>query len=237
MTIKYQMFSILEDAFVVQFGEEFSQETTKTMYHVAKKIQSEAFPWLIEIVPSFTTLTIYYDAKKIPSPNPEIQAQQRIHEIINKMEANDFEQEKKVRIPVCYHPEMAPDLITIAKNNDLSINEVIELHTDEKYFVSYLGFSLQIPFIGGINPNISVQKKLTQKIHIPLGSVGINESKTGIYPLKTTGDWQIIGRVPSKILKTIFSVCKPGDEVEFVSIPLDTFYALEQNVGSWEFTY
>ena len=58
------------------------------------------------------------------------------------------------------------------------------------------------------------------------GSVGIAGKQTGIYPMKSPGGWQIIGRTPVQLFTPTASppvLLQPGDQIEFFSISEDEF--------------
>jgi len=235
MNTGYTIYSIFDDSVIVMFEGDFSRETVRKMYHAARKMNERMLPGISEIVPSFTTLTVYYDPEKVGGKNPDETVQNWIQNIMEETDAAVKDEARRIQLPICYDPEIAPDLMKVAKQNRLSVDEIIQIHTNEQYFISFIGFSLHIPFIGGNNHRIAVEKKLTQNIHLPVGSVGISESKTGIYPVKTTGEWQIIGRTPQNIFQKIVSFGQPGDEVRFIPIPLDTFAELCHHPDDWEF--
>ncbi|MCI4170798.1 carboxyltransferase domain-containing protein, partial [Bacillus spizizenii] len=56
--------------------------------------------------------------------------------------STDYENNRRiVEIPVCYGGEFGPDLDEVAKINQLSQEEVIDIHTHGEYVVYMLGFA------------------------------------------------------------------------------------------------
>jgi KipI family sensor histidine kinase inhibitor len=124
-----------------------------------------------------------------------------------------------VEIPVCYGLEYGPDLDAVAAHCGLSPDEVIARHTAAEYRVYMLGFSPGFPYLGGLDPNIAAPRRETPRIKVPAGSVGIAGMQTGIYPLESTGGWQIIGRTPMRLFDPGLEepcLLRPGDRLRFV---------------------
>ena len=48
--------------------------------------------------------------------------------------------ERLVKIPVCYENEFAPDIQQLAATKNISVDEVIQIHTSKNYKVYMLGF-------------------------------------------------------------------------------------------------
>ncbi|WP_062356717.1 5-oxoprolinase subunit PxpB [Bacillus kwashiorkori] len=226
MIIHYDIFPLGQEAIVVQLGQEFSKETNIFVYTIAKYLNDHPFEGFVEVVPSFTSLTIHFDSK-VASEQIFEQINDLVEQILNKMNQADLHKQSKVRIPVCYDPEFAIDLPFVANLNKVSIPEFIEIHSNETYFVSYLSFGSGIPFIGGINKHLSVPRKKSPKFYLPMGSVGIAGRQTGIYPIKTAVGWQIIGRTPLSFLKKHKDLFMPGTEVQFTPISTEQFMDME----------
>jgi KipI family sensor histidine kinase inhibitor len=56
---------------------------------------------------------------------------------------------------------------------------------------------------------------------IPAGSVAIGGKQTGIYPVRSPGGWNVIGRTPLQLFdpsRNPPALLRPGDEVSFRAI-------------------
>ncbi|MDL4839197.1 5-oxoprolinase subunit PxpB [Aquibacillus rhizosphaerae] len=223
-----------ETAITVHFGNEIHTETNAKVHQLARKLLEDPFNGFIEAVPTYTTLTIYYEPlvmEKFPFNKLCVMLKAYIKEL-DQQQTNS----KTVRIPVCYLDPFALDLEEVAKVNHLSQEEVIELHTAPTYPVYFLGFSPGFPFLGGMNTKISTPRKQSPRKKIEAGSVGIAGNQTGIYPSSTPGGWQIIGRTPIPLLqlhKKQPTLLQAGDRVQFYSITKQEFDRLEGK--QWQF--
>lgn len=127
---------------------------------------------------------------------------------------NNAEIHSIIKVPVCYHASLAPDLEAVAEFANISCEQVIQLHTQKIYTVFALGFAPGFPYLGFVAPQIAMPRKASPRLKVAAGSVGIAHNQTGIYPRQSPGGWQIIGRTP----KTIFDTTQPIQEASFLSV-------------------
>ena len=83
-----------------------------------------------------------------------------------------------------------------------------------------------LPFMGDIDESLSVPRKLSPRVNVPKGSVGIVDNLCVIYPNNSPGGWNIIGSTPLNLfLKNNIepTVLKPGNQVKFISISKSEF--------------
>ena len=137
------------------------------------------------------------------------------------------------QIPVCYDLQFGLDLEEIAETNDLSTDEVIQLHTTPKYLVYFIGFQPGFLYLGGLDKRIHMPRKANPRLRVEKGSVGIGGQQTGIYPQDSSGGWNIIGKTPVElfdITKALPCFAKAGDRIHFESVDLQTFKQIEKEI-------
>ena len=89
-----------------------------------------------------------------------------------------------------------------------------------------VGFLPGFAYMGSVDELIATPRRLSPRITVPAGSVGVAGIQTGIYPMESPGGWQLLGQTPLKIFnKENAHPCllQAGDEVQFVSISKTTF--------------
>jgi len=131
-----------------------------------------------------------------------------------------------MEIPVCYEPEFGFDLEHVATHASLDGKEVVHLHSAAEYRVHCVGFTPGFPFLGGLNPKLATPRKDIPRKEIPAGSVGIGGKQTGIYPIKSPGGWNIIGRTPLRLFdpqKDPPALLRAGARVRFRAITREEF--------------
>ena len=195
-------------------------------------IFSQQLKEIKDIIPSYHTLTLIYDIELMHEPiefaNDLIEKYKSQREI----ELPNKEVNKIIEVPVCYDENFGIDLINMSTKLNLSINEIIKIHTENIYQVYCLGFMPGFAYMGDVNIKIQTARHAQPRKNVSAGSVGIAGAQTGIYPMHSPGGWQIIGRTPFKIFDkdpAILSKFKMGDQIKFYSITRAEFESLNEN--------
>ncbi len=156
--------------------------------------------------------------------------QQQLEERLQQPVQQDQIKERLLNIPVCYDQEFAWDIQQLAATKNISVEEVIQIHTARQYKVYMLGFLPGFAYMGEVDEKIATPRK-PQPVNIEAGSVGIAGKQTGIYPLSSPGGWQIIGRTPMKLFNAAEeepTLLKAGDTVQFYSINKNEFEEIKK---------
>lgn len=186
---------------------------------------------VIECVPAYTTLSIYYDAMKI-NYNEVVN---QLRQLTSKLTEVDQMDCYVVEIPICYGGDYGPDLEDVASHSQLTNEEVISIHTSKPYLIFMLGFSPGFPYLGGMSEKIATPRLSTPRTRVPGGSVGIAGGQTGVYPMESPGGWRIIGRTPLRLYDPDAKqpiLLQAGDYIRFVSIDQETFTDLENRISN-----
>jgi inhibitor of KinA len=133
-------------------------------------------------------------------------------------------------IPVCYDQDFGLDLEEIASAKNLTINEVIKLHSSPEYLVYFIGFQPGFLYLGGLNEKLHMPRKGSPRLRVAKGSVGIGGEQTGVYPNESAGGWNILGRSPIDFFdvnKSEPCFAKPGDRIRFEPIDRAEFERIE----------
>lgn len=226
-----------ETGLLVNFGDTISPEIHRKIKTLADYLQMHPFVGMQEYVISYTSVAVYYNpfiVRKNALPNRDKSALQIVIKIIKDyiQKAENFPQKKAkvVEIPVCYGGEYGPDIEFVAEHNDLSVQEVISIHTKPEYLVYMIGFCPGFPYLGGMDERIATPRRTTPRLQIPARSIGIAGNQTGGYPISTPGGWQIIGRTPVEMFRPEDeekpSLLNSGDIVKFVAISEQEYLAL-----------
>ena len=226
----HKILSLGDAAIIVDFGNCIDKSVNKLVHAVFYRLQNKPIPGMIEAVPAYCSITIYYDVLLIRNKlSKQLTAFEWVSDKIKEylfVEKNEFEaDEPLINIPVCYDKEYGPDLDFVALKNTISVEEIIQCHTATEYRVYMLGFLPGFAYMGLIDEKIVSPRKQYPAL-VEAGSVGIAGKQTGIYPFKSPGGWQIIGRTPLNLFdkeKTNPVLFKSGDNVKFYSITKDEF--------------
>lgn len=126
---------------------------------------------------------------------------------------------RQVDIPVAYGGADGPDLADVARHAGLSPKDVVELHSAAQYTVFCMGFQPGFAYLGGLDPRLATPRRSTPRMAVPAGSVAIGGAQTAVYPARSPGGWNLIGRTDMILFDPQATPPTPlaaGDLVRFV---------------------
>jgi inhibitor of KinA len=224
----FPTFATLGDrALVVHLGDQIDAPTFRAVRSLAMKLEAAPPNGMLESVPAFTTVAIYYDPLRIS----EGELRSCVSGLAATLDLTPEPEPRIVEIPVCYGGEFGSDLEFVAEHAGLVPNEVLRIHTQADYLVHMIGFAPGFPYLGGMSPRIAAPRRGSPRLKIPVGSVGIAGDQTGIYPLETPGGWQLIGRTPLALFRPEQdppTLLQAGDIVRFRPITPAQFRELSE---------
>lgn len=228
--LPYRIFSLGDSAITVDFSNVINEDINNEIIDRYREFKNDPLPAMIEAVPSYSSLTIYYDVvklrKTLPAGQTALEAiKQQLEQRLQQPVRKGNEPGRLIRIPVCYDEEYAPDMPYLIAKKNISAEEVIQIHTSKAYKVFMLGFLPGFAYMAGLDERIAMPRK-AQPVNIIAGSVGIAGKQTGVYPLASPGGWQIIGRTSLKLFDAVKeepTLLRAGDRVQFYSITKDEF--------------
>lgn len=230
----YQIYPCGDHAITITWGNAITEAANQQVMALYQYLCERKITGVLDLIPAYSSLTLVYDLAMLIKKNPErsvyammeSQLQQAAHSV--KWQTDTIPN-KKI-IPVCYDQSLAPDLSALAALHQLTIEEVIQLHTAPTYRVYMIGFLPGFAYMGSVDERIRTARKSSPRTKVPAGSVGIAGEQTGIYPLDSPGGWQLIGQTPLQLFdatRTDPCLLQPGDEVQFSPISLTEFHQLK----------
>lgn len=214
-----------DSALLIIFGDRIEEGINKKVHAVANAIEKASPDWLIEVVPTYTSIYVYYNPLKL--------SYQEVLDAIKPFLSAEPKEEKPriVEIPTVYGGKFGPDIEFVAQYNGLTIDDVIEIHSKPLYRVYMLGFTPGFAYLGGMDERIATPRLEKPRLKVPAGSVGIAGKQTGIYPIESPGGWRLIGRTPLRLFtpeKDPPTLLQPGDYVKFVPISEEEFWEIHK---------
>ena len=230
-----------DSAVLIRVVENFDDAPDDALTQVLatkRALEAARIPGVVEFAPAYTTVALFYDPVRAIDAGASVEnvfewIEQRIRRALLEMEeiqTNRIEG-SLVEIPVCYETEFALDLEHVARHAGVHWKEVVDLHCAAEYLVHCVGFTPGFPFLGGLSRKIAIPRRDVPRKEIPAGSVAIGGMQTGIYPIKSPGGWNVIGRTPLQLFhpqKDPPALLRAGDRVRFRSITREEFETTTQ---------
>jgi inhibitor of KinA len=223
--LSYRIFPIGDNAITVDFGNIIDEVINNEVIARFNELTLDPLPAMIEAIPAYSSLTVYYDvvkARKLTANGQtafeaiKLELEKRLEQPVQQKNVS----ERVIKIPVCYEEEYALDMRQVTATKNISAEEVVQIHTSVIYKVYMLGFLPGFAYMGEVDERITVPRK-SQPVTVMAGSVGIAGRQTGIYPFASPGGWPIIGRTPLTMFDAYredTTLLKAGDSVRFYSI-------------------
>jgi inhibitor of KinA len=215
MTFPPRIVAFGDSAVLVQLGEEIDLRVNRRIHALAALLHTSSLAGVIETVPAYSTLLIHYD----PLVRSDTEVCQWVRGNLDQLEEADPGTPRRLEVPVLYGGEDGPDLEFIARTHDLSVADVIRLHSARTYTVYMMGFTPGFPYMGTLDDALVTPRLETPRTRVPAGTVAVAGSQTGIYPIDSPGGWRLIGRTPLQLFDPAAEppfLFAPGDEVQFV---------------------
>jgi KipI family sensor histidine kinase inhibitor len=174
----------------------------------------KAVPGVLETVPSFRALLVYYDPRLIDYDR----LCETLTALVDQADTSVLPPPRRVELPCCYDEPFGLDLAAAARQLDLTSEELLRLHAGATYQVYFIGFTPGLPYMAGMPERIHLPRLETPRVKVPEGSVGIGGAQCCIYSVESPGGYWILGRTPLRLYDAGAPdpiLLRPGDSVRF----------------------
>jgi KipI family sensor histidine kinase inhibitor len=221
-------------ALLVELEDEISVEVNTRVRALEFLIQQKGLPGVVETVPSFRALLVYYD----PRATGYEALCGAIAELWPQATTAVLPPARAVELPCCYDPALGLDLVAAAARLGLATDELARLHAGAEYLVYFIGFTPGLPYMTGMPERICLPRLETPRTRVPEGSVGIGGIQCCIYSVESPGGYWILGKTPVRLYDPEAAepiLLKPGDRVRFRPIDRAEFDAIAAAVAARTF--
>lgn len=202
----------------MEFDEEISVEVNTRVRALEFLIQQKGLAGVVETVPTFRALLVYYDPRQVGFD--ALCAQ--VAELAPQASAAALPPSRQLELPCCYEdPELGFDLEAAARRLGLTVRELVSLHSGAEYLVYFIGFTPGLPYMTGMPERIHIPRLDTPRTKTPPGSVSIGGAQCCIYPVESPGGFWVLGRTPVRLYDPEVAepiLLRPGDRVRFRAI-------------------
>lgn len=227
----YRVLDAGDAALTIEFGNAIDPALLARVDALDRAIQAlsvaGALPGLIETMPTFRSLTVFFD--------PLVTGRQALLSALQPALAASAEpapdiQQRCWRLPVCYEGDAGPDLAETAAAIGVSEDEVVALHSSAEYCVYMMGFLPGFPFMGDLPDLLRLPRRAQPRVRVPAGSVAIATGLTAIYPWESPGGWHLLGRCPVSLFdvrRRAPALLAAGDRVCFEPVSISEYLRLD----------
>lgn len=212
-----RLLALGDAAFTVEFGGGIAPETHARVLGFAAALAECAMPGVIELVPTFRSVTVHVD--------PDLIDPQRLAADLLALAQAGHEAAASGRrwvVPVCFDAELAPDLPDVAAHHGLTPEAVVEQLTATEFSVYMLGFLPGFAYLGGLPAALEMPRLATPRTRVPAGSLAIAGRMAAVYPWDSPGGWRLVGRTGVVLFDagnaTRPALLAPGDRVRFRAV-------------------
>jgi KipI family sensor histidine kinase inhibitor len=121
-------------------------------------------------------------------------------------------------LPIVYGGAGGPHLGEVAELTDLSVDEVVSIHSAPVYTVYAVGSHAGYCYLGGLDPRLFVPRRSIPLLSIPAGSLSIAGAQTGVSASAGPSGWHTIGSADVSFFDPAHnppSLLRPGDSIRF----------------------
>jgi inhibitor of KinA len=204
-----------ERAVLFQLGEVADERTHAAICVLDEAIAAAQIKGVVEVVPALINLLVAFDplqtdhgavAATVQALEPGVAATRtpQVH-----------------LVPVCYDPELCPDLLEVAALTSQSVEAVIAAHLNSEMRVEMYGFSPGYAYLRGLPQSIHLPRKPAAVRDITKGSIIISGAQSLITTLTMPTGWWVIGRSGFDVIESEAPdpfVFKVGDRVVYERI-------------------
>ncbi|MEE6178761.1 5-oxoprolinase subunit B family protein [Mycobacterium sp. 050134] len=155
-------------------------------------LRSAALPGVVDVVAAARTVLV-----KLDGPRSQGVVRRRLRTMRVGAEATaPAGRGADVVIGVVYD---GPDLAQVADHTGLSADQVIDAHTSALWRVGFSGFAPGFAYLVDGDARLRVPRRAEPRTSVPAGSVGLAGEFSAVYPRRSPGGWQLIGRTDAAL--------------------------------------
>lgn len=202
-----------DSAVVVELSDEIDEETSRQVVAIAAGLASDPIAGIAETVPTYRSLLVVYDPEIIRGRALAALLRERLTAVAPAATGS-----RRLVVPVVYGGETGLDLEEMAETKGLSVEQLIELHSQARFRVYMIGFAPGFAYLGGLPEILHTPRRAVPRQRIEAGAIGIGGKQASINSVPGPSGWHFIGRTPVKVFDPMRAtpfLLKAGDEVRF----------------------
>lgn len=177
------------------------------------RLEADPPAGVVDLVPASRTLLLHVD--------PAVATPRRVAEQLSAASGTGGHgvAGREIEVAVTYDGE---DLEQVGELTGLGPAGVVEAHTARTWTVAFVGFAPGFGYLVTDDEVLRVPRREEPRSAVPAGAVGLADEFSGVYPRRSPGGWQLIGRTEHPIWdldRDPPGLLRPGARVRFVVAP------------------
>ncbi|MBU2959336.1 5-oxoprolinase subunit PxpB [Citreicella sp. C3M06] len=208
--------SVGDCALAVQFGDVIDADVNRRVIALAESLSDFPIQGVLECVPTYRSLLVSYDPALLRGAALEAALAERIAQL--KVSAGSA---RHWRVPVVYGGEVGLDLEDLAREKQLTPNELIQIHSAAEFRVYMIGFAPGFAYLGGLPKALHTPRLPKPRQSIPAGAVGIGGQQGSINSVTGPSGWRFVGWTPWRAFDPARAepfLFAAGDRLNFVPV-------------------
>jgi KipI family sensor histidine kinase inhibitor len=203
-----------DQALSVELGDEISRPMTARVLALDYVIQQARVPGILETVPTFRAVLVYYDPGVIEYGALDA----TLRDLAARARPDVLPPSRTVELPCCYGGDLGFELEPAASRLGLHPDDVVRLHAGADYYVDFIGFTPGLPYLSGMPERLTIARLDQPRVKTPPGSVSIGGIQCCIYSVESPGGFWVLGRTPVPLYDPTAAdpiLLRAGDHVRF----------------------
>lgn len=219
-----------DSALSVELSDTIEEVVSDRVIALAQSLTDIPVSGIEELVPTYRSLTVFYDPETIRGASLAAMLRQRLETlVVSNARVRHFD------VPVVYGGAVGMDLQELADMKGLTIPQLIELHSSVEYRVYMIGFAPGFAYLGGLPEILHTPRLATPRQRIEASAIGIGGKQASINSVPGPSGWRFLGRTPFRLFDPARPepfLLKAGDRVSFRPVSEDEAVALDRAVAA-----
>jgi len=216
-----------DSALSVDFGNLISLPINRRVHALDAALTATALSGVIEAVPSYRALTVYFDPLAIAYDDLEAELWGLIRQTAGAADRSP----RRWRVPVVFGGPWGEDLADCANLLGLSEAGYVEAFVAETFQVMMIGFMPGFAYLAGLPEAMARPRRAVPRPRIPAGSVSIGGAQAAIGSVAGPSGWHLLGRTPALPFlpgRDPLFLFDAGDEIRFEPVPAEDWDRLAE---------
>lgn len=220
-----RLLSCGDAALSVDFGNVISIEVNSRVHALDTALREARLEGLIETIPTYRALTIYFDPLVLPIEQLERELSGLLEGVNDQPPTS-----RRWRVPVVFGGAFGMDFEEVTNELGLSSETFIARFVAPIYRVMMIGFMPGFSYLANLPDDLARPRRAMPRGLVPSGSISIGGAQAAIGSVAGPSGWHMLGRTPAMPFmpgRDPLFLFEAGDEIELEPVEPSRWNALE----------